>query len=141
MAKALGLAGRPYLLNAPTTCPTCGQIPPAFDGCSSWFTYEEAIEDWCDLTELDPDKLGPALKQRLEGEAAVYKPLMDRYLLRVPAAGVSYFINLVRPHLVKGAQSVLMWRFFQHLRRKPGRVRYYRVKALWKQCPGYGKPI
>ena len=32
------------------------KIPPAFDGRSSWFAYEEAIDDWCDVTELDADK-------------------------------------------------------------------------------------
>ena len=26
--------------------------PPLYDGMSSWFAYEEAIYDWCDITEL-----------------------------------------------------------------------------------------
>ena len=41
------------------------KIPPAYDGRTSWFTYEEEVEDWCDLTELDAEKQCPALKQRL----------------------------------------------------------------------------
>ena len=32
------------------------KIPPAYAGRSSWFSYEEAVEDWIDLTELDPEK-------------------------------------------------------------------------------------
>ena len=92
------------------------KIPPSFDGRTSWFNYDEATEDWCDLTDLDLEKQGPALKNRLEGEAAVYKPLLDRDLLREPADGVKYFINTLRPHFVKGAQSVFMWRFFQQIR-------------------------
>ena len=26
------------------------KIPPLFDGRTSWFAYEEAIDDWCDIT-------------------------------------------------------------------------------------------
>ena len=49
-----------------------------FNGTTSWFAYEEAIEDWCDITELDAEKRGPALRNRLEGDAAVYRSLLDR---------------------------------------------------------------
>ena len=89
------------------------KIPPAYDGRTSWFAYEELVEDWYDLTELQP---GPALKNRLEGEAAVYKPLLDREMLRDGNYGAKYFLRTLRPHFDKGAQSVFMWRFFQQLR-------------------------
>ena len=69
------------------------KIPPTFDGRSSWFAYEEAIDDWCDVTELDADKRGPALRNRLDGEAAVYKSLFDRDSLKEAATGVEYFKN------------------------------------------------
>ena len=29
--------------------------------------------DWCDITELEDEKRGQALRNHLEGEAAVYK--------------------------------------------------------------------
>ena len=74
------------------------KIPPSFDGTSSWFAYEEAIEDWCDITELEPEKRGPALRNRLEGDAAVYRPLLDRDLLRDAITGVKYFKDNLRPH-------------------------------------------
>ena len=35
------------------------KVPPSYDGRSSWFAYEDAIDDWCDITELDGDKRGP----------------------------------------------------------------------------------
>ena len=54
------------------------KIPPAFDGRSSWFAYEEAIDDWLDITVLQAVKHGPSLKNRLYGDAAIYKPLLDR---------------------------------------------------------------
>ena len=41
--------------------------PPAYNGRSSWFAYEDAIDDWVDITELEPQKAGPALRNRLEG--------------------------------------------------------------------------
>ena len=82
------------------------KVPPLFDGRQSWFAYEEAVDDWCDITELDPDKRGPALRNRLTDDALVYKPLLDRDLLRDPATGVKYFKDQMRPHFVKGSISV-----------------------------------
>ena len=32
------------------------KVPPSYDGRGSWFAYEDAIDDWCDITELDNDK-------------------------------------------------------------------------------------
>ena len=60
------------------------KIPPGYDGRTSWFAYEEMIDDWVDVTELDPDKRGPALRNRLDGDAAVYKTLFDRDALKDP---------------------------------------------------------
>ena len=49
------------------------KVPPSYDGRSSWVAYEDAIDDWCDITELHGDKRGPALRNRLEGQAAIPK--------------------------------------------------------------------
>ena len=35
------------------------KIPPAFDGRGSWFAYEEAIDDWLDITTLDAENKDP----------------------------------------------------------------------------------
>jgi hypothetical protein len=69
------------------------------------------------ITELDGEKRGPALKHKLEGTAASYKTLLDRDRLKEstatdPNAGVRYLLNFLRPHFVKGVQSVFLWRLF-----------------------------
>ena len=76
------------------------KVPPMFDGRTSWFQYEELIDDWLDLTTLDPDKHGPALKNRLVGEAAVYKQLLNRDVLKT-TDGVRHFKDVLRPNFVK----------------------------------------
>ena len=48
------------------------KVPPSLDGATSWFAYEEAIDDWCDITELEPPKRAPALRNRLTGTAETY---------------------------------------------------------------------
>lgn len=54
------------------------QIQPPYNGRRWWFTDEEYIEDGCALTDLSPDKAGPALRNRLDGDAAMYKSQLDR---------------------------------------------------------------
>ena len=34
------------------------KIPPGFDGRSSWFAFEEAGDDWVDITTLSAEKTG-----------------------------------------------------------------------------------
>ena len=58
------------------------KVPPAYDGRGSWFAFEEPVNDWEDSCVLDRKLRGPALKNRLSGEAAVYKPMLDRDLLK-----------------------------------------------------------
>ena len=67
------------------------KVAPSFDGRTSWFAYEEAIDDWLDITTLAPDKWAPSLKARLVGDASIYKPLLHRENLRDPKDGVDYF--------------------------------------------------
>ena len=75
------------------------KVPPGFDGKPSWFAFEDAIDDWCDITELEAEKWGPALRNRLEGgEASVFKRLLDREELRQPnGRGVEHFKRTQRP--------------------------------------------
>ena len=91
------------------------KVPPSYDGRSSWFAYEDAIDDWCDITELDADKRGPALRNRLEGEAAIHTRLLDRDRLKDPTNGVKYFKSFLRPLFVKGAANVFLYRFQQFM--------------------------
>ena len=94
------------MLNQVTT-----KIPPSYDGKSCFFAFEDAIDDWCDITELEPEKRGPALRNRLEGEASIYKRLLNRDRLRDAEDGVPYFKRFLRPYFVKGAQNVFLYRF------------------------------
>ena len=93
------------------------QIPPVFDGPTSWFKYEELIDDLLDLTQLGVGQRGPALKNRLVGDALMYNGLLDRESLR-SEDGVKYFKNTLRPHFIKGTLSVFLWRFLQAIRAK-----------------------
>ncbi len=34
------------------------KIPPAYTGKTSWFAYEEAVDDWIDITTLEPARSG-----------------------------------------------------------------------------------
>ena len=86
--------GGPLMMTTQVTT----KVPPGFDGKTSWFAFEDAIDDWCDITELETEKWGPALRNRLEGEASVYKRLLDRDELRQPngtGAGLQFRVALV----------------------------------------------
>ena len=98
------------------------KIPPAYDGRTSWFAYEELVADWLDITTLDSEKHAPSLKARLTGDAALYKPMLERDKLKDPVTGVEYFMNVLRPNFIKGPQTVFLWRFLQifNLRRANG---------------------
>ena len=91
------------------------KVPPAYDGRGSWFAHEDAIDDWVDITELEPEKQGPALRNRLEGEAAIHKRLLDRDRLKDKVNGVRYFKSYLRPLFVKGASNVFLYRFQQFM--------------------------
>ena len=94
-------------------------MPPSFDEKTSCFAYEKAIDDWCDITELDDEKRGPALRNRLERDAAIYKKILDRDALKNKEKGVLYFKRTLRPVFVKGRANVFLYRFqqFMNLRR------------------------
>ena len=81
------------------------KVPPAFDGKTSWFAFEDAVDDWCDKTELEAEKWGTRTWK--VARASVSKRLLDREELRQPnGRGVEYFKRTLRPHFVKGAQTV-----------------------------------
>ena len=70
------------------------------------------IDDWLDLTVLEAGKRGPALKNRLVGDAAMHKGLLDRESL-IAEDGAKYVKDTLRLHFVKGAQSIFFWRFYR----------------------------
>ena len=58
------------------------------------------IDDWLDLTVLEAEKRGPALKNRLVGDAKLHKGLLNRESLRA-ADGIKYFRDTLTPHFIK----------------------------------------
>eukprot|EP00971_Amphidinium_carterae_P342633 6482012-Amphidinium_carterae.3 len=42
----------PGLWSTPT--PATTKIPPSYDGRTSWFQFQESVEDWNNLPELEP---------------------------------------------------------------------------------------
>ena len=73
---------------------------PSFNGEIPWFSFEQMIYDWQDVTELDPEKQGPELRNNLYGNAHQYKLIFDRDKL-CEADGVEYFIKTLRPKYLK----------------------------------------
>ena len=102
-------------------CGITTKIPPLFDGSTSWFKYEELIDDWLDLTVLEAAKRGPALKNRLVGDAEMYQGHLNQESLRAED-GVKHFRNTLRHHFIKVAQSVFLWRFYQFIRTRRGNI-------------------
>ena len=82
---------------------------------TSWFKYDELIDDWLSLTVLAAGKRGPALKNRLGGDAEMDKGLLDREFLR-PEDGINHFRDTLRPHFIRGAQSAFLWQFYEFTR-------------------------
>ena len=96
-----------------TAIRTTPKIPPTFDGQSSWFEFEDLVDDWLGITTLTAEKLGPSLKNALVGAAEFYKNMLDNAELRNPQTGVRHFKDVLRPYFVKGVNHVFLWRFLQ----------------------------
>ena len=88
------------------------KIPLSADGSTYWFKYEELIEDRLDFAVLDEIDRGPALKNRLVGDAEMDKGLFNWVSLRA-ADGVKYFLDLLRSHFVKEDNDVFLWTLSQ----------------------------
>ena len=84
------------------------KIPPSYNGRSSWFAHEELIDEWVDLTVINPEKQGPNLRNRLIEDAQMYKAMLDRNRLMDPNNGVQYFKDTLRKHSVKGKEHVFL---------------------------------
>ncbi|CAE7249761.1 unnamed protein product [Symbiodinium sp. KB8] len=85
------------------------KVPPADDGRSSWFVYEDAID----------------VKQQI---AAIHKRLLDREKLKDKVTGVQYFKSYLRPLFVKGASNVFLYRFQQFMTLHRGNSDMLRLK-------------
>ena len=82
------------------------KVPPQFDGQSSWFEYEDLIDDWLGITTLDPEKHCPSLKNALARAASCHKSMLDYILLRDADRGPSHFKDTLRHYFVEGVNHV-----------------------------------
>ena len=62
------------------------KVPPAYDGLTSFFAYEEYVEEWLLITTIDDDKRAPLLRFRLKGNALTVKRLLNQDRLTQPGA-------------------------------------------------------
>lgn len=111
-------ADRPFasMPESTTSVKMTPKIPPTFDGLSSWFEFEDHIDDWVNLTTLTPRKLGPSLKNALVGSATIYKSMLDNAELKKPDSGVDYFKSTLRQYFIKDNQHVFLSRFLHLFR-------------------------
>ena len=107
------------------------KVPPAWNGRGSWFAYEELVNDWEDVTVLEKSQRGPALRNRLQEEAVVYKQMLDRTKLKDENEGVEYFLKTLRPEFVKGVHNVFLYRLFQFMNFRRGRLEISRWIAKY----------
>ena len=77
------------------------KVAPAYGERTSFFAFEDATDDCCDITELEPEKRGPALRNRLEGEAQQYKRLFDREMLMMESTTSNGFYDLISSKVPK----------------------------------------
>ena len=115
------------------------KIPVFFDGPTSCFKYEELMDDWLDLTVLEAGKRSPTLKNRLVRDAEMHKGLLDREHLKT-ADGVKCVRDTLRPHFIKGVQSLSLWIFHQFNRARRENIEMVDRQvliALAKRIPGW----
>ena len=64
---------------------------------SSWFNYEELVDDRLDLTVLEAGKRGPPSKNRQVGDAEMNKVLRNRKSLRAENGVMCFKDTLIPP--------------------------------------------
>ena len=90
------------------------KVPPAYSGSESFFEYEILVKEWCEITSCDKEKRGAYLKNRLWGEAAVYKETMPPDLYQ-GEAGPEKLLQFLRPIFIKGATQTFLHRLLRFM--------------------------
>ena len=109
------------------------KIPPKYDGTTSWFAYEQLLDDFLDVTTLPDDKVGPAIKNQLGGEAALHKEFLNRATLKEgPEQAVKHIKEVLRPHFIKGTNHVFLWRYLSLFKMARGGQELQRWMTKWQ---------
>ena len=99
------------------------KVPPQFDGQSSWFEYEDLIDDWLGITALDADKHGPSLKM-----PSLVPLLFISRCSTMPYSeiqiGPRSFQGHIETLLAKSVNHVFLWRFLQMFRTYRGQSEF-----------------
>ena len=88
------------------------KVPPAYDGLTSFFAYEEHVEEWLLITTIEAEKQAPLLGFRLKGNALTVKKLLNTDRLQRPGS-IRYFLDTLRPFFIKDRAHVFLLRFLQ----------------------------
>ena len=97
------------------------KTPPSFSGTENFFTFEQSVRDWLDITKIPPEQQAVRLRLALKGSALTHKPLLDDTKIKQGlnddepplCQGVEYFLEYFRTKYVKGADNVFLFRFFK----------------------------
>ena len=112
----------------------------------SWFLFCEVVQDWLEITVVEPNKRGPSLRNRLAGQARMYVRAFNREKL-ASENGVEYFLEVLKKEYLRDAPRVFMWRFtnFLKVRRHSDDIlswlykydlEFTRLMGAWKDlCP------
>ena len=73
-------------------------------------TPAESLVGSCRAESTDQWTAGSGITTKIPPLAEMHKGLLDREPL-IAADGVEYFRDTLRPHFIKEAQSVFLWRF------------------------------
>ena len=95
------------------------KIPPLVDGSTSWFEYEELMEDWLDLFVLEETKRGSVLKNRLVGVLELHKGLLKEEV-SLSNRWSQVFQEYVETRFRKRTHDVFHWRFHGFNRARRG---------------------
>ena len=80
-------------------------------GCHRWLVWYHGVRGWETWTRIE-EQTGRWCRS--------IQRLLDRELLKDPVEGLNYFKRFLRPHFIKGAQTVFLFRFMQILKHNRG---------------------
>ena len=90
-ATGCHMLGNPPKPRTRTAHPIATEVPPGYNSSTNWFKHADAVEEWCDLTNVEARRRS-SNRSRLSGRAEIFKERLDRERLRDPETGVDYFL-------------------------------------------------
>ena len=104
--------------------PFTSKYAPIFDGTGSWFTFEDNVRGWEDISIHDKAKRGHHLKNELTGAALIFAKQLDTSQLGTEE-GVNYLLDYLRPKFIKGDNTIFLWRLTKLMGMKRGSSEFH----------------